>query len=510
MRPARLPAAVRGLVPSLVALALLISAAPASAAGLILDDFEWAGFDFGVPPDFDFICQGSIPTNHAAAGRRCINLDAAAGGSIDAESFMGDPDDAVLVFMTNPGDFGTAEFWWEPSGVGTMNLRQGGADRIVSRFLQTPDGGNLTMILRDENGFQGAETLVGTPGSAFDWEIDFAGSNFSHLDLGNIRRVTLYCSGSDDAIFELADVRTVRASAIWAVIDTAWPEFVYPVPSPPCDWEILDPLGPGVLHRVELSFDSVISQGSGFVTPARLMAASSGPAAEAQCFWEDPGTPFDAPRYVLRVAFQGETAFSFIPLDLSGMLQPGEYSFSAEIPVSHIRGGRVTDHSLQRIVVSRADGQELRFDNVTLERPAFRGGGPEAYLLSFTVDLEGSWEPDAPLFEVHLEQDWADGELPTDAPVLPALVEGPGLAAHPSVTRSGTVLHLARPADHPTSLFMTDVTGRQVRRLDVPVGASRVEWDGRGSDGRPTASGVYFVRRADGPAGESARIVRIR
>jgi hypothetical protein len=492
-----------------------VLAGPPARAGLVIDDFEAVGFDIFVPPDFDSICQGTMPPFHVASRYRCINLDAPAGGIIDAESHIDDPDDAVWIAMNCPGSFGTAELWWEAQDSSTMNLRTGGADRLVTRFLDTPAGANLLVLLRDVNGYQATENFINLAGGPFDWEIDFAGSNLVNVDLTQVERVTLYMSGSDDAIFELADIRTVRASAVYAGILADWTEFLYPIPSPPCDWTILDPLSSdNVLHHVLVSFDSVINQGSGGVVPARLVANASGPAAEANCYWEDPGTPFDSPRYVLRVELTPELAYPFMPFDLSGLLQLDDYSFAAEIPVTHSENGHVTGHSVQRVVVSRGALQDIRFDEVTLERAAsLRGGGPEAYLLSFTVNIETNFELDAPLFEVHLEEDWAAGEAPTgvDGPIasVPA-VAGNTLSARPAVTRTGTTLDFARPVAAAAGLAIFDVTGRRIREFAVSPGTERVHWDGTTRIGAPAPAGVYFVRLQEGSSSAATRVVRLR
>ena len=57
-----------------------------------------------------------------------------------------------------------------------------------------------------------------------------------------------------------------------------------------------------------------------------------------------------------------------------------------------------------------------------------------------------------------------------------------------------------------------DIKGRLVRRLTVPVGATRGEiaWDGRDAGGREVPASVYFVR-ISGPQGDAhARLVRLR
>ena len=69
--------------------------------------------------------------------------------------------------------------------------------------------------------------------------------------------------------------------------------------------------------------------------------------------------------------------------------------------------------------------------------------------------------------------------------------------------------------DHAASLAVTvqDLAGRVVRHLhDGPlaVGDPGLAWDGIGDDGRPVASGVYWVRVTDGRDAAAAKLVRIR
>ena len=82
----------------------------------------------------------------------------------------------------------------------------------------------------------------------------------------------------------------------------------------------------------------------------------------------------------------------------------------------------------------------------------------------------------------------------------------------PSPFRDRTTLELslAEPAHVRVAVF--DVTGRRVRTLldaDRDADRYRITWDGRNDDGRPLASGVYFVRYEAGPAEIVRRVVRL-
>jgi endoglucanase len=70
---------------------------------------------------------------------------------------------------------------------------------------------------------------------------------------------------------------------------------------------------------------------------------------------------------------------------------------------------------------------------------------------------------------------------------------------------------LARPADVDLAVF--DVRGRRV--ADVWHGShsaspDSISWDGRGTDGRPLRTGVYFLRMDAGGTVSSRRIVRVK
>jgi hypothetical protein len=69
------------------------------------------------------------------------------------------------------------------------------------------------------------------------------------------------------------------------------------------------------------------------------------------------------------------------------------------------------------------------------------------------------------------------------------------LGRQPVVSEAHAAVDLSAAA--PASLTVLDVQGRRVRTLvrgELPAGRTTVRWEGRGDDGRPVPSGVYFVR----------------
>ncbi|MCI0451967.1 MAG: T9SS type A sorting domain-containing protein, partial [Candidatus Latescibacteria bacterium] len=71
------------------------------------------------------------------------------------------------------------------------------------------------------------------------------------------------------------------------------------------------------------------------------------------------------------------------------------------------------------------------------------------------------------------------------------------LQNHPNPFAGSTDLDIGLPTRGDVSIQIYDVAGRVVReemRRGQSAGWSRLTWDGRGGDGKPLASGVYFYR----------------
>jgi len=102
------------------------------------------------------------------------------------------------------------------------------------------------------------------------------------------------------------------------------------------------------------------------------------------------------------------------------------------------------------------------------------------------------------------------GQTGVEEPVATDLQVGP---AWPNPFTAETAIAFSVPAaSGEWSAGVYDIKGRLVRRLTVPVGATRGEiaWDGRDAEGREVPASVYFVR-ISGPAGDAhARLVRLR
>ena len=76
-----------------------------------------------------------------------------------------------------------------------------------------------------------------------------------------------------------------------------------------------------------------------------------------------------------------------------------------------------------------------------------------------------------------------------------------------------TVIRFQLPEAGDALLGIYDPNGRRIRALwngEIDAGRHRLEWDGRGDDGHPVASGVYFCRFRGGGISESRKIVLTR
>jgi len=87
---------------------------------------------------------------------------------------------------------------------------------------------------------------------------------------------------------------------------------------------------------------------------------------------------------------------------------------------------------------------------------------------------------------------------------------GTKLVAVPSLFGSRTTISYLLPKPGPAAISVADATGRVVRALNSPRGASSVTWDGRDDAGRNLSPGVYFVRLSSASGMVSAKVLRQR
>jgi hypothetical protein len=102
---------------------------------------------------------------------------------------------------------------------------------------------------------------------------------------------------------------------------------------------------------------------------------------------------------------------------------------------------------------------------------------------------------------------WVD--VPADRHV--ATLDLAGVRPNPMIASAAISFSLSRRG--PVTLEILDIQGRRVRTLahgTLEAGSHLVDWDGRGADGVPAGSGVYFVRMEAEGHSLSHRLVRVR
>jgi hypothetical protein len=101
-------------------------------------------------------------------------------------------------------------------------------------------------------------------------------------------------------------------------------------------------------------------------------------------------------------------------------------------------------------------------------------------------------------------------EEPVGARLLPSAPALQSVAPNPFCGRVGVVFTL--PAAQRVYLEVFSAAGRPVRTLLTgiqPAGRRRIEWDGRGADGRPAARGIYFCRMRAGDFTAERKLVKL-
>jgi hypothetical protein len=100
-------------------------------------------------------------------------------------------------------------------------------------------------------------------------------------------------------------------------------------------------------------------------------------------------------------------------------------------------------------------------------------------------------------------------QVPTGVPDQNQTAGLEGFRLWPNPTRGAVWMQLPAPSRAPGVVGIFDVTGRLINRLQVPVGARIVRWDGTDRSDRPLAPGVYYIRIAAGDRLESRRVLLI-
>jgi predicted GH43/DUF377 family glycosyl hydrolase len=101
--------------------------------------------------------------------------------------------------------------------------------------------------------------------------------------------------------------------------------------------------------------------------------------------------------------------------------------------------------------------------------------------------------------------------MTADVGPVPGRARTPGLfLAGSNPARSRVRLRVELPARMPVHVAVYDIAGRRVRTIldgELPVGETRLAWDGRDGAGMAVGSGVYFARLTTARGRETVRVV---
>jgi hypothetical protein len=501
---------------SLLLAAALVIAVP-TLAQPIIDDFETGTIHLASPGGGVVTGSSSVSApGHAMASFRNVQLlSNMAGGlptraDLDAWTVV---DDALRI--TIPPGGGSAWMWWLPAS--PVDLTEGGLnDRIEVAFSAVTTGASLYFQFWDAVG--GSYVSVALPLSAGANVIHFADlTQALTVDPTQIIRFQIVISHTGPSMFDLRDIRAMRDDAIWQKFDIVEQTmFGPPYPMQELAFLVTDEL-PSDLQSARLLGATKLASGAA-AGLALTGVDSGGDAAEGfagavSVSWGETGRPFESTGFDLQVdigAISGVSPQPFLPMLPAAATTPTGFGLQYEVEFRD-GGGQLVRTSRGQMHVDVLPGQSLSLQQIRVHPPAAARvmGGTAGFRVTFDALDTGSVDPAEPLLELTFTGDCrpaATTGAPEPAGTAATVAE---LVAWPSVTRHGTELRLASPADTEGRIEVFDLSGRLVRSLRVDRGDVARTWDGRASDGRAVAAGVYFARLAGAPGHSTARVVRI-
>jgi len=503
----------RALAAVLMASATLLVAADARAICPLcpIDDFEAGGFSL-LGPTFGYV-YAPIPgyASHAIAPQRGIYLLSLGN---EATLVPGTSvDDYVSLTVTQ---LSWVSFLWEWSL--PTDLTSGGAVDCIDLVVSGSAGQQIDLVIGDGGGGYATvpRFLVGTDGpEKVTWGL--ASFPTDSVDVTQADRIQLFFSDppSGSTTYQVYDLRFGKAATGAAdfqgfFIATQTP----PVPTPPLRFNVLDAITSQPLWEARVAIADALTDAQTVPPMDWTWSQTQIPGfdvAEMTLQWNDPDifeTEFD-------VSFEAA-----VPGGLSGQIDayPPNPVYTAEsialyFPVMTFDALGTPTGSSNTWVTFDFDDQQLgslEFQGVTVMENVLVPGVTDGFTLHFRMAYSGMNTPDYqfPLLHATWISDW------TAQTATAAMAESPvgggalRLTAVPSITRGETEIRSSRPFERATRLLVHDVTGRLVRSLPAAPGVSAVRWDGRTGDGLSAASGVYFVRLADGSAA-ATRVVKI-
>ncbi|MGQ0721151.1 MAG: FlgD immunoglobulin-like domain containing protein [Candidatus Eiseniibacteriota bacterium] len=501
--------------PGLALAAALTFVVPAVAQPII-DDFETGTIHLASPGGGVASGAASVSSpGHAIASFRNVQvLSKVAGGlptraDLDAWTVV---DDALRI--TIPPGGGDAWLWWLPAS--PVDLTEGGLnDRIEIAFSAVTVGASLFFQIYDAVG--GSYVSSALPLSAGANVIRFADlTQALTVDPTQVIRFQIIVSHDIASMFDLRDIRAMRDESIWQKLEIIAESAV----GPPYPLEALPFLMtdevPSDVQAVRLLGAAKITSGADAglaVTGADSGGDTAAGFAGALTFeWDESGMPYESTAFDLEVgisAVSGVEPHPFLSSLPAVTSTPTGFLLQDDVEFRDAGGSSVRT-SRRQMHVDALPGQALAFGGVRVHALAPARAAGSGFRVTFDAAGAGGVDSAEPLFEATFTGDCR----PAGSTGLPetanaGTVRTNELVAWPSVTRGGTEFRLAGPANAELRIELFDVAGRLVRRLPVHPGDITRTWDGRGSDGRVVAAGVYFATLSGAPAGSAARVVRI-
>ena len=497
----------------LLALAVALSIA-SPAAAVVIDSFESGPFSVSRSTEgSDHELQTPNPAHCIATQREVfVNYGPTSQGVMSAELVpASNVDDGIVAsYSDNWGNFNLIYSGgpWDLTAGGTLN-------QLSLRIVGGGPGIGLYLYVKDDGGsFNSREAVLSGTG-----DYNFLLSSFAPADPTSITELHFYFTSTTGGSITVQNISTTSGSGVTLIYGIDTPTtFTYLCTSRGAntigwDWAIGWPTLP-VLAGPQLTVTGLSGsdcQGVLFEGYDSAPGGGFGEMALVDVTWQAP--TFDDAAFEMYLITDPTAPYvAQLVGDPVVTLHESAFTVGYDVQISDLLG--VPDGTVhQDLIVSAAPGQEMYFDYADV-LPYFSGGGV-GYSLSFGITA-ADVDPADPLLEIYTTGSFADDAGFTG--VGPGALEPllANLAAHPSVTRSGTRFVLSgtglegvrseedRPGGRTIEIF--DVAGRRVRELPIRGGEAR--WDAADAHGRRVPAGVYFGR-ASGSSG-TARVVILR
>ncbi len=484
--------------------------APAASASTIIDSFETGDFSLALSSP-GWMLHSTLPNaSHCIASDREVSMtypSSALGPMTCSLVPLSGQDDAMEIMF--PAVHGIVELFYDG---GPWDLTEGGTQSRISVRV-TGGGPSTSLSITLDDVFLSSGTKSHNINGAGTYQ--FSLSDW-YADVTLIEKISIKMTSYDATPLGIQDIRTLstlNTPLTWTHVDTG--PLVYLCGSPAAG------ATPGLTARGSgntLSWDWTTAWASPetLAGPVLQVAGVGGPNCSDVTFDAsgsgayggmvtiDWGSPtFDSAAFDMFFTTDPSAGYLVQPVGKPVITMHGDsFVIGHDVEISDVFG--VPDGVVhQELIVSPHPGQELYVDYV--DALPWAGGSDVGYSLSFAV-TGAAFDPALPLLEMFTTATYSDDAGATGAAVRDAMPSSSALAAHPSVTRSGTRFVLPSDAAERAIVDVFDVAGRRVRRLEARSG--EVAWDGAGENGARVPAGAYFGR-VEGVAG-AARVIVLR